>query len=194
MFLHKLAILACSLGLAACGGSPSEVSESPDHSAAPKTKVAQVHMVEFFDFGCGHCRTAAHTVSNLQKHYGEKLTVEYRNFPLSARTTRVAEAAECAGKQGKYKAFHDVYFAGFFGRTSDEDLISAAQASGVDSSSMMTCVNSGIMKTKISEDQKLARQYGVKGTPFFILNQDVAIPGALPEAKFKEILDQILSE
>jgi len=192
MFFQKLAVFACSLGLAACGGSAPERDMTENHSAAPK--ISHIQMIEFFDFGCGHCRTASHTMNNLKKHYGEKLQVEYKNFPLSARTTRVAEAAECAGKQSKYKTFHDVYFAGFFGRTADADLVSAAQASGVDPKAMMTCVNSGIMKTKISEDIALAQKYGVTGTPFFVINSQFTIPGSLPEAKFREILDQMLTQ
>ena len=150
-------------------------------------------MVEFFDFGCGHCRTAASVVGNLKKDYGDKLVVEYHHFPLSARTTRVAEASECAGTQRKFLEFHDLEFENYFGKTDDRALRSVANAVGVEDASFMMCLNSGIMKSKITQDKVLAQKYGVQGTPYFVLNQELVIPGMLPEGKFRELIDGLLT-
>jgi len=73
---------------------------------------AQVKMIEFSDFECPYCKSAAPTVKAVQDKYGDKLSLEYRHFPLAfhSKAQKAAEAAECAGEQGKFWEFHDKIF------------------------------------------------------------------------------------
>ncbi len=49
----------------------------------------------------------------IRSQYGDQVAVVYRHFPLTSihpHAWRAAVAAECAGAQGKFEAFHDVLF------------------------------------------------------------------------------------
>lgn len=74
---------------------------------------AQVKIVEYSDFECPFCGKANATVEQLRKDYGDKISIEYRHFPLGfhANAQKAAEAAECAGEQSKFWEMHDLLFA-----------------------------------------------------------------------------------
>ena len=69
---------------------------------------APVTLVEFSDYQCPFCqRFFATTLSALKKHYVDTGKVRYvfRDFPLDQmhpQARKAAEAAHCAGEQGKY--------------------------------------------------------------------------------------------
>src|SRR5687768_9487903 len=77
---------------------------------------AKLILVEFTDFECPFCGRHASTVyRELQRRYVDTGELQYvfRHLPLeqihpSAR--RAAEAAECAGDQGKFWELHDRFF------------------------------------------------------------------------------------
>ncbi len=73
---------------------------------------AVIKMIEFSDFECSFCRRVAPTIKALQVKYGDKLSLEYRHFPLAfhPNAQKAAEASECAGEQGKFWEFHDKIF------------------------------------------------------------------------------------
>lgn len=58
---------------------------------------------EFFDFNCPHCYEFEEYAIDVQKTFGDKINYEMRNLPfLKPSSTTYAQAAEAAGKQGKY--------------------------------------------------------------------------------------------
>lgn len=73
---------------------------------------AQIKMVEFGDFQCPYCANSYPTVKALEAVYGEKLSVEFRHYPLPFHpyAQKASEAAECAGEQGKFWEMHDKLF------------------------------------------------------------------------------------
>lgn len=76
---------------------------------------APVTVVEFTDFQCSFCQSAFTSVfPQLKKDYIETGKVKYvvRDFPLPfhANAQKAAEAANCAGDQGKYWQMHDKLF------------------------------------------------------------------------------------
>ncbi len=74
---------------------------------------AKIKMVEFTDFECPYCERAFPTVSAIMEKYKGKISLEYKSFPLSfhANAQKAAEAALCAGEQGKFWEMHDDLFA-----------------------------------------------------------------------------------
>ncbi|MEE8401762.1 MAG: thioredoxin domain-containing protein [Candidatus Hydrothermarchaeaceae archaeon] len=78
---------------------------------------APVTMIEFSDYQCPFCaRFWTQTLPQIRKDYIEtgKVRFVYRDFPIPvlghAYATKAAEAAECAGDQGKYWEMHDALF------------------------------------------------------------------------------------
>ena len=75
-------------------------------------KNAPIRIVDFSDFQCPFCERAYPTMKALEAKYGNKLSLEYRHFPLSFHpyAQKAAEASECAGEQGKFWQMHDAMF------------------------------------------------------------------------------------
>ncbi|KKR80924.1 MAG: DSBA oxidoreductase [Candidatus Daviesbacteria bacterium GW2011_GWA1_41_61] len=77
---------------------------------------ASVTLVEFSDYQCPFCeRLYKATVVQLKKDYIDtgKVKLYYRDFPLTQihfGALKAAEAARCAGDQGKYWEFHNLVF------------------------------------------------------------------------------------
>lgn len=75
-------------------------------------KDAKVKIMEYTDFECPYCNRAFPTIEALLVKYGDQISLEYRSFPLSfhADAEKAAEAALCAGDQGKFWEMHDKMF------------------------------------------------------------------------------------
>lgn len=75
-------------------------------------KEARVKIVEFTDFECPYCERAFPILQSLMKKYEGKISLEYKSFPLSFHPSaqKAAEAALCAGEQGKFWEMHDNIF------------------------------------------------------------------------------------
>jgi protein-disulfide isomerase len=73
---------------------------------------ATIKIVEYTDFECPYCNRSFPTIEALLKKYGEKISMEYKSFPLAfhADAQKAAEAALCAGEQGKFWEMHDEMF------------------------------------------------------------------------------------
>jgi protein-disulfide isomerase len=82
-----------------------------DHLLGPGH--APVTVVEYADFECPNCRQAAPAVRLLLEKYPQSVRVVFRHFPLEqahSHALAAAEAAECAGVQGKFWQMHDQLF------------------------------------------------------------------------------------
>lgn len=197
MKILSLALL--TLVLAACGNpsSPNEVVtveavETPK-SASVAVPIATANVVKFFDYNCGHCKTAHYTVKNLKAKFGDKVEFELKHYPLSAETYLVAETAECARRQGKFDAYHDKLFEENFQNYAPENLQAVAEAVGIDLEAFNTCAANGGGRSQVQEDVDEATALGVSGTPYFLINDSIPLPGAIPEKSFSRLIDQVLA-
>jgi len=86
-----------------------------DEVASKGPSSARVTVVEFADYQCPFCaRFVQQTLPQLNQLYGDRIRFVYRDLPLSnihPHAQKAAEAAECAGEQGKYWEMHDKLFA-----------------------------------------------------------------------------------
>jgi protein-disulfide isomerase len=86
--------------------------DSTDHVLGPDH--APVTVIEYGDFECPNCKQAAPAVKLLLERFPERVRFAYRHFPLEGlhpHALAAAEAAECAGAQGKFWEMHDLLFA-----------------------------------------------------------------------------------
>lgn len=158
---------------------------------------APLEVVEFLDFGCTHCaRFSAEVLPSLTAEFVATGRVRWKYVPIVLGPFRhsglAAEAAECAAAQGAFRAMHDRLLASQreWGRTSRPDSVFRAYAAGLplDASRFGECLGERAMKERVRQHGRLARRYGVRGTPTFVLDRRDRLEGALPLALFRERL------
>lgn len=157
---------------------------------------APVTIVEWSDFECPFCaRFYSQTLPSIQEEYIDtgKVKFVHRDFPLGfhANAQKAAEAAECAGEQGKYWEMHDrLYEDGVKGGVTQYKAI--AEELGLDQADFDECLDSGAMAEEVKKDMADGQANGIKGTPGFIINGK-AVSGAQPFENFKAIIDAELA-
>lgn len=153
---------------------------------------APVEIVEFSDFQCPYCTRGAATLDQVKEHYGDKVTIVYRHFPLPMhdRADEGAAASECANEQGKFWEYHDQLFANQRAM-SDQDLRTYAQNVGLDMKKFDECYQSGRHEKTVQQDIEDGAKIGMSGTPGFYINGRM-LAGAQPFEAFKQIIDDEL--
>lgn len=101
----------------------------------------------------------------------KKIKFVFRSIPREADEDAmiVAEAAECAHKQGKFWEYHDLLFANQ-DKLSLLDLKDYAQAIGLDLSEFKNCLDSREMQEKISDNLEFANNHSATRIPSFLVN------------------------
>jgi protein-disulfide isomerase len=153
---------------------------------------AAVTIVEFADYECPYCKQAADTVKQVLDTYGDQVRFAYRDFPLDMHPNArpAAEAAHCAGAQGKFWEYHDQLFAS--SDLSATRLDAVADELGLDRKKFDACMNNDTFVARIDKDLADGSALGIDGTPVFYVNGRL-LDGAQPFEKFKEIIDEELS-
>lgn len=134
---------------------------------------AEVVMVVFSDFQCPFCaELATSTLPALREAYGERLAVVFRHWPLTghARAMEFAEAAECAGRQGRFWEFHDELFEsqGYVVSLSLDELV--ARIGVPDLRAYQECLRGTEVRDAVESDVALAKEIGATGTPTVVVN------------------------
>ncbi len=157
---------------------------------------APVTIIEFSDYQCPFCgRFWSETLGQIKTQYIEtgKVKLIYRDFPLSSihqYAQKAAEAAECAGEQGKYYEMHDKLFENQ--RALDtESLKSYAKDIGLNTDDFNDCLDSGKMTSEVNKDFSDGQSYGVRGTPAFFINGKL-VSGAQPFSVFQQAIESEL--
>ena len=185
-------------GAPAPSAAPVDMEELVDDDAVLGKKDAPVTIVEFSDYECPFCaRFHTQTFGELKKQYIDTGKVKFvmRDFPLSfhANAQKAAEAAECAGKQGKYWEMY-------------EKLLTEGVAGGVagfkqyakaikvkDQKAFDGCLDGGETASEIRKDFSDGQRAGVQGTPAFFVNGQM-ISGAQPFSVFQQVIDAELAK
>jgi protein-disulfide isomerase len=150
---------------------------------------APVTLVEFSDYECPYCATAQPTIKRVLEQYPGKVRLVFQNFPLSIHPSapKAAEAALCAGEQGRYWEMHDRLFANQKALGTDS-LKAHARALALDPLAFDKCLDSGRMAPVVEANRKLAESAGVNSTPFFLVNGR-PLSGAQSFERFRELVD-----
>jgi protein-disulfide isomerase len=147
----------------------------PPHTLGPED--APVTLEEFADFECPPCGLLHPVMKTMEKEFGSRLRVVFREFPLvptHPHALVAARSAEAAGLQGKFWEMHDLIFESqkiwheeFDARPTFEGY---AKKLGLDMERFKQDVSSQIVEQRIFLDGKRAHDVGVKGTPTVFLN------------------------
>ena len=163
---------------------PARIKGNPD---------APVTIVEFADFQCPFCKKTEATLKTVLAKYDGRVKLAFLDFPLSeihGQAEKAAEAARCAGDQGKFWEYHDHLFADQ-SKLDDASLIGHAQSLHLDQNAFRSCLSSGKFKHDIEVNREEGAKAGVTGTPAYFIN-GVFLSGAQPQAEFEKIIETAL--
>ena len=141
-----------------------------------------VIVVEFFDYACGYCRRSAPEVEKLLAT-DPKVKVVFREFPiLGPASLDAARVSLAAASSGQYQQVHAELFGG---RSLDDSTIqSARRKAGIKLPKDLTPLD-----TELRNNNALARQIGITGTPAFIVGGKL-ISGAVGYDVLKRHVDE----
>ncbi len=170
------------------------VEVGADDDPMKGSKNAKVTVIEFTDYQCPFCGRARPTVKQIVKDYGDKIRYVLRDFPLDFHpfAKKAAEAADCAGEQGKYWEYSEILW-DKQGNLEVESLKKYAGQLNLDQKKFEECLDSGKMTAEVNKDIQDGAAVGVTGTPTFFINGQL-ITGARPIEQFKEIIDQEIKD
>jgi len=161
---------------------------------------APVWVIIASDYQCPYCKEwhdATYPALHNEFVKTGKVRVAYVNFPLAmhAQAWPSAEAAMCAGAQGKFWEMHDAIFDNqkrwASGPSPATVFDSLARTTGVDIGRWRDCVKSGVTKPLIQADQARAQGAGVRSTPSILIGNDL-LAGAHPIESIRRIVDSAL--
>jgi protein-disulfide isomerase len=149
-------------------------------------------LVEFADYECPYCEKVHEHILQLKKDYGDKIAIAYKDFPLPMhpRAEKAAEAARCAGDQGKFWPYHNILYTSR--ALNVEQLKAQARALGLDGQKFDQCLDSGAMAQAVKKDLDEGVALGLTGTPSFFVNGHF-FTGAVDYAGLKQMVDQQLT-
>jgi len=153
---------------------------------------APVKLIEFADYECPYCQKVAADVKRLKAEYGDRLTLVYKDFPLPMHphAQKAAEAARCAGVQGRYWDFHDQIFTDK--QLDVVQLKDAAKRLNLDSTAFDRCLDSGEQAAAVGKDRSQGIAMGLTGTPSFFVNGHF-FSGAVDYYTLKASIEQQLA-
>jgi protein-disulfide isomerase len=133
---------------------------------------APVTVVEYGDFECPNCKQAQPALKLLLERFAERVRIVYRNFPLEdvhPRALAAAQAAECAGGQGKFWPMHDLLFANQ-PHLADKNLRACAEQAGLEMARYTAEMDDQVYLQRVREQLKSGMDSGVRATPTFFVN------------------------
>lgn len=144
--------------------------DATDHSQGPIH--APVVVVEYGDFECPSCKQAAPAVEIMLHRFENKVRFVFRHFPvfdIHSHALQAAEAAECAGAQGKFWEMHDKLFE-HQTHLDREHLLRYADELGLDMARFAAELDDEVYRQRIHEHLESGKRSGVRGTPGFFVN------------------------
>lgn len=185
--------------------SPSEAvaPESGSHPQANGNSMgdpnAPVRIIEYGDFQCPYCmRFWRETEPQIIDNYvsSGQVYFEYRSLAfLGQESLDAAEAAYCAGDQGKFWEYHDTLFSNQTGENvgdfSAARLRQFAAQIGLDEAAFAGCLADGTHQATVQAEIDAAHAAGISSTPSFLINGNL-VEGAQPYDVFEAEIEAAL--
>ena len=188
---------------AGLSGLTDSISASADRGRIRGAATAPVWLVEISDFQCPFCKQwHDETYAKIDQEYVKtgKVRMAYLNFPLSRihkNAQAAAEAAMCAGVQGKFWELHSALFTtqARWAESKTPILVfdSLARAAGVELKAWDKCMTTHATAKLIEADRDRSAKAGVESTPTFFVG-DRALAGAYPIDTFRVAIESALAK
>jgi len=153
---------------------------------------APVLVVEFADYECPYCQRIHPDLKRLLEEFTGKVAVAFKDFPLPMhrQAQKAAEAARCAGEQGRFWEFHDALFENNQ-RLEVAQLKEYARVLKLDAARFDQCLDAGEQAVAVQKDLAQAQRLGLTGTPSLLIN-GYFLSGAVRYSTLREIVEQQL--
>ncbi len=181
-------------GNSANGDSAAQASE---HKKGAGNK--GVTLVEYGDFQCPVCGVYFSVLQQVKEKYGDDITFQFRNFPLTQihqNAMAAHRAAEAAAKQNKFWEMHDMLYERQQSWSSSQNVSQImedyAAELAINVEQFKTDYQSAEVNAVINADIEAGNGLKVTGTPtFFINGEKIESPGRTLEEFSKSIDDAI---
>ncbi|MEZ4221260.1 MAG: thioredoxin domain-containing protein [Polyangiaceae bacterium] len=179
---------------------PPEKKDVPKPDADSPAKggaAAKIVIQQWSDFQCPFCKRVEPTIDELEKEYGGKIKVVWRDLPLPFHQDAPLAAEACReaftqkGKDGFWKCHGKL-----FENQQDikrEALEKMATEIGLDMTKFKAALDNRTHKARVEKDAEIANKAGISGTPAFVIN-GYYVSGAQPTAAFKKVINRALKE
>ena len=152
---------------------------------------ADVTVVEFFDYHCGHCKNVLPSIVELLAK-DKKVKVVFKEFPILSEDSVLASRAAIAVyrlDKDKYFDFHKAIFA-IKGRYDEKTLLAEAKKLGINEAKLKAEIAKPEIDAVLDKNRKLAEALGVRGTPAIIIGEDL-FPGEMPYNEMQKAVDGV---
>jgi len=173
-------------------------NQEPTHVRGPAQ--APVTLEEFGDFQCPPCGMISGPLLEIEKDYGPKLRVIFRNFPFPnhQHALEAAYAAEAAGLQGRYWEMHDLLYREQANWSNAPDVkqlfVSYARILGLEMDRFETDMAGPTAKARVTADQERGKSLGVNATPSIFINNQGLPPKSLNPTALRAAIEEALKE
>lgn len=152
---------------------------------------APVKIIEYADYECPYCQQIQPVLNRVEADFKGKIAFAYKDVPLPmhSHAEKAAEAAHCAGEQGKYWEYHDLLFAS---KTLEvAQLKEHARQLKLDGAAFDKCLDSGAEADVIKPFVTEAKGVGLQGTPSFFINGRY-FSGGMSYEQFRSVIEEEL--
>ncbi len=195
--------------LAPTGPTQTMAELAQNGASSIGSESAPVVIVEYSDYQCPFCRVWFNqSEAQIMEKYVDtgKVQFVYKDFPLSFHPMAApsANAARCAGDQGKYWEYHDALYAeqnalnaqGGTVQYTVDDLKAWGKKIGLNESTFNACVDDNKYASAVAANMAEGQTVGVGGTPSFVIGlrneTGQLVVGAQPYSTFEAALNSLL--
>lgn len=205
-------LVAVGLALAACGGvgpatgapdakaatgpAPDELMrEGPLGDRVLGNAKAPVTVIEYASLTCPHCANFQRNVfPRVKKEFIDTGKVRFivREFPIGHTSGTAAIVNRCAPADKYFELFN-----AFLLRQPEwvsleirpDAIYSVAKSSGMSRETFDKCLTNQSIIDALTEEKQRGRQFGVKGTPTFFINGQLAAQGEVTFEQIKAMIE-----
>ena len=187
------------------GASTANTTPRTPQPGAPNPHVrggetAAVTLEEFSDFQCPACGGLEPALRKIEKDYGDRVRLIFRNFPLKQHKYAfiAARAAEAAGLQGKFWEMHDAIYDNqkeWSDAPEPRDFFNSyATRLGLDVQRLKADMDRQDVADRVMADYNRGLSVNVGGTPSIYLNgQQLSADDTLKEPNLRAKIEEALS-
>jgi len=132
---------------------------------------AVLTIVEFADYQCPHCATAANAIKQIYQDFKGKIRVIYMDYPInrSGISRLIARGAACADEQEKFWSYHELAYQRQATLSKDSPMGLAKDAE-LDLKKFIDCFQSEEAEAKVARSEGEAKRLGLNSTPTIFVN------------------------
>jgi protein-disulfide isomerase/uncharacterized membrane protein len=153
---------------------------------------ADVTVVEYFDPNCSHCKTFHDVITPVVRSHADQARFVFKPFVLWRHSVAQSEALYAAAQEGKFFEMLEAQYAAQNPETGlgPDQLRAIAEEIGMNATTLMQRLESGIYQTTLAQEKQKAVDIGVNSTPTVLINGRFLAP----EARTVECLRRMIEE